>query len=110
MRSGAQTRSGGVRGALLFAAVGTAYALGSQLAYTWFGADGVSASFFPAAGVTLAALVLVARREWWIVLLAAGLAEFTLDVWHDLSPAASAGYVLRTSCSRWWARCCSQPR
>lgn len=79
---------------LLFALVASGYALGSQLAFTWFGADGVSASFFPAAGITFAALVLVAKRQWWVVLAAAGVAEFSVDVWHDIGGAASAGYVL----------------
>ena len=85
---------GRVRGLPLFLLVGAGYAVGSQLAYSWFGADGVNASFFPAAGVTLGALVLTERRQWWIVLLAAAIAEFALDIAHDLGPAASAGYVV----------------
>jgi serine/threonine-protein kinase RsbW len=77
----------------LFVAVALAYGAGSRLAYSWFGADGVSASFFPAAGVTLAALVLVPRRRWPIVLAAAALAELTLDLFHGIELAPALGYV-----------------
>jgi serine/threonine-protein kinase RsbW len=83
-----------VHALLLFVLVAGGYALGSELAFSWFGADGTSSSFFPAAGVTLAALVVVAKRQWPIVLVAAGSAEFLIDLSHDLSAEASAGYVL----------------
>jgi serine/threonine-protein kinase RsbW len=79
---------------VLFAAVGVAYAAGSQVAFSWFGADGLGASFFPAAGVTMAALLMVDRRRWWIVLAAAGLAELTVDLWHDIDVLPSLGYVV----------------
>ena len=79
---------------VLFVLVGASYALGSQLAFSWFGADGLSSSFFPAAGVTLAALLLVPRRRWAVVLAAAGLAELTVDLLHDLDLAPTLGYVV----------------
>src|SRR5512134_1436271 len=85
----ALTRSGG----FLFAVVAVSYAVGSQLAFSWFGADATNASFFPAAGVTVGALVLVSRRRWPIVLLAAGLAELTLDLYHDIDLLPTLGYV-----------------
>jgi serine phosphatase RsbU (regulator of sigma subunit)/integral membrane sensor domain MASE1 len=78
----------------LFFAVLIGYAAGSQLAFMWFGADGTNASFFPAAGVTFAALALSDRRLWPTVLAAAGLAEFTIDLLHGISTAASLGYVV----------------
>ena len=80
-------------GAVLFLLVALGYAVGSQLAFSWFGADGLSASFFPAAGVTLAALLLVPRRRWPVVLAAAGLAELTVDLYHDLALLPTLGYV-----------------
>jgi serine/threonine-protein kinase RsbW len=80
--------------AFLFVAVAGAYAVGSQLSFSWFGADGTNASFFPAAGVTLGALVLVERRRWPVVLVAAGLAELSLDLYHDIELAPTLGYVL----------------
>ena len=73
--------------------VAAAYAAGSQMAYSWFGADGVTASFFPAAGVSLSALVLAPRRLWPTILLAVAGTEASLDVWHDLGLAASLGYA-----------------
>lgn len=79
---------------LLFLAVGAAYAVGSQLAFSWFGADGATSSFFPAAGVTIAALVLVPRRRWPTVLAAAALAELTVDLAHGIGLAPTAGYVV----------------
>lgn len=80
--------------AFLFVVVAAGYAVGSQLAFSWFGADGTNASFFPAAGVTLGALVLVGRRRWPVVLAAAGLAELTIDLYHDIELAPALGYVL----------------
>lgn len=82
------------RGLWIFVVVAAAYASGSQFAYSWFGANDLGASFFPAAGVTMAALILVERRLWPIVLLAAGAAEFTVDVLQGTPPAAAAGYAV----------------
>ena len=78
----------------LFLLVAGGYAVGSELAFSWFNADGLSASFFPAAGVTLAALLLVRRTRWPIVLAAAGVAELTLDLHHGLDLLPSLGYVV----------------
>ncbi|HEX2411111.1 MAG TPA: SpoIIE family protein phosphatase [Solirubrobacteraceae bacterium] len=88
-----------------FVAVASAYALAAQVAYDWFGA-GVFPVFFPAAGVTVAALVLSPRPAWPAVLAGAGTAEVVVDLAHgsDLAPAlgwavanlteATAGAVL----------------
>jgi serine/threonine-protein kinase RsbW len=81
-------------GAFVFAAVAAGYALGYELASNWFSAEDQGASFFPAAGVTLAALVLVPRWQWVYVLGAAGATELTLDVVHGTDVAASIGYAL----------------
>jgi integral membrane sensor domain MASE1/anti-sigma regulatory factor (Ser/Thr protein kinase) len=70
------------------------YAAGSQLAFSWFGADGPSASFVPAAGVTLSALLLTPRRRWWIVLLAATVAEVGVDLAHDIALVPALGYAV----------------
>jgi serine/threonine-protein kinase RsbW len=83
-----------IRGLLLFVLVGAGYVLGYKLASEWFSAEDQGASFFPAAGVTLAALVLVPRRQWPIVLAAAATAEFFLDLSGGSSALASAGYTL----------------
>ncbi|HJU52627.1 MAG TPA: SpoIIE family protein phosphatase [Acidimicrobiia bacterium] len=78
----------------LFALVFVAYSVGSEIAFSWFGANGLNASFFPAAGVTMAALLLTERRQWPIVLAAAGLAEFAVDLWHGIDFAPTIGYVV----------------
>jgi serine phosphatase RsbU (regulator of sigma subunit) len=71
-----------------YGAVALAYAVGAQVAYDWFGA-GVFPVFFPAAGVTVAALVLAPRSLWPAVLAGAGTAELAVDLAHgsDLAPA-----------------------
>ena len=71
-----------------YGAVALAYAVGAQVAYDWFGA-GIFPVFFPAAGVTVAALVLSPRALWPAVLAGAGTAELVVDLAHgsDLAPA-----------------------
>src|SRR5262245_8133585 len=80
---------------LLFAAVGLAYAAGSLVAYSWFGAL-VSPTFFASVGVTVGALVLVdGLRRRAVVLAAAATAEICVNVFHggmDVAPAA--GFAL----------------
>ena len=75
------------------AGVCAAYATGSLLAFWWFDALGVGPSFYPPAGVTLAALVLLPRRDWPAVILGAALAEGTIDLWQGLG-VLTIGYVL----------------
>ncbi len=79
---------------LLFVLVAAGYAVGYQLATSWFSAEGQGASFFPAAGVTLAALVLVSKRQWPVVLVAAGLTELSLDLYDGISALGSVGYTI----------------
>lgn len=78
---------------VLFLSVAGGYALGAEVAFAWFGAGG-SASFFPAAGVTLAALVLVERRRWPLALAAAALAEVAVDLRHDIDLTPALGYAV----------------
>lgn len=84
------------RAPVVAAIVVAGYALGSLLAYHWFRASGSGdgdASFFPAAGVTLAALLLVPRRLWPVVLAAAGGTEVVVDLLQGISLAGSLGYA-----------------
>ncbi|MDG4762691.1 SpoIIE family protein phosphatase [Solwaraspora sp. WMMD406] len=74
--------------------VGAAYAIGSGCAWLLFHASAVGAVFFPPAGVTLGALILVRRRHWVWVLGAAGTVEFGINLWQGLDPMAAAGFVL----------------
>jgi serine phosphatase RsbU (regulator of sigma subunit)/integral membrane sensor domain MASE1 len=85
---------GGLPEPVLFLLVGLTYAAGSLTSYAWFNAGGLGATFFPAAGVTLAALVLVAPRRWPVCLAAVGCAEVTIDLAHGLDLGASVGYAV----------------
>jgi serine phosphatase RsbU (regulator of sigma subunit)/integral membrane sensor domain MASE1/anti-sigma regulatory factor (Ser/Thr protein kinase) len=75
-------------------AVAVAYALGSGCAWLLFRASDAGAVFFPPAGVTLGALLLVARRHWVWVLGAAGTVELAINLWQGLAPLAAGGFVL----------------
>jgi serine/threonine-protein kinase RsbW len=78
----------------LFAAVAAGYAVGYAFAWKWFSAPGQGASFFPPAGVTLATLLLVARRRWPVVLAAAASTEALLDLARGTGVGGTAGLVL----------------
>ncbi len=79
----------------VFAVVAVAYASASAVALSWFGALGIGLPvFFPAAGVTLGALIVVGRRRWPVVLAAAGVAELVADVAHGLNVAAALGFAV----------------
>ena len=73
--------------------IGVAYALGSEIAAAWFDADGANASFFPAAGVTMAAVVALDTRWWPSVMVGAGVAEVLVDLSHDLPFDVSVAYA-----------------
>ncbi|MFN8021263.1 MAG: SpoIIE family protein phosphatase [Acidimicrobiales bacterium] len=70
------------------------YALGSEMAYRWFDANGLDASFFPAAGVTMAALVMLPQRWWSSVLVGAGLAEVLVNLAHGMAADSSIAYAV----------------
>jgi hypothetical protein len=76
----------------IFAVVAAAYAVGAQVAYDWFGA-GVFPVFFPAAGVTVAALVLTPRALWFAPLAGAGTGELVVDLAHGADLASALGFV-----------------
>ena len=80
------------RNLLISALVAVAYAAGAQLAYSWFGA-GLFPVFFPAAGVTLSALVLTRRASWPFVLAGAGVAEVAVDLAHDSDLLPAFGWA-----------------
>jgi serine phosphatase RsbU (regulator of sigma subunit)/integral membrane sensor domain MASE1 len=77
---------------LIYAAVAAAYAVGAQVAYDWFGA-GVFPVFFPAAGVTVSALVLTPRSRWLAPLAGAGTGELVVDLAHGADLASALGFV-----------------
>ena len=81
------------RAVALAVLVGLAYALGSEIAAAWFDADGANASFFPAAGVTMAAVIALDTRWWPSVIVGAGVAEVLVDLSHGLSFETSIAYA-----------------
>ncbi len=78
----------------VLAVVGLCYVAGAELAWRIFGAADIGLVFFPPAGVTLAALVLLPRRQWWAVVVAIVVAELSVDLEHGLSLGVAAGYAL----------------
>ncbi|HSL10232.1 MAG TPA: SpoIIE family protein phosphatase, partial [Actinomycetota bacterium] len=74
-------------------AVGGLYAVGSLVAFWWFDALGIGPSFYPPAGITLAALVLLPKRDWPAALIGAAAAEGSIDLWQGLG-ALAPGYML----------------
>jgi PAS domain S-box-containing protein len=83
-----------VPGLPLFVAVGLAYAAGSQLAIELVEASGLQSVFFIPAGITVAVLLRVPRRQWWLVLLAAGAAEAISDLASGYSVGEALGFAL----------------
>src|SRR5947209_20617119 len=95
----------------LFAAVGSAYAVGAQVSWqswglasarfagdvelSWqgFGAA-VGFAFFPPAGITVAALLLTKRTRRVVIVAAIVTAELLVDAAHGLSMLTAAGFAL----------------
>jgi integral membrane sensor domain MASE1 len=69
-----------------------AYTAGLVLAWNSFGAD-VSPSFFPPAGVTLAAMILTRVSYWPWIILAVLLAETAVDAYYGESWLGIAGFA-----------------
>ncbi|MCB0932207.1 MAG: SpoIIE family protein phosphatase [Mycobacterium sp.] len=86
-----------VRTARLFVVVFVAYAAGALLAAGVLGGSELDPSFFPPAGVTVAALILSRRHQWPAVLAAIVLAETIVDLSAGVVPGATAGYALANS-------------
>lgn len=81
----------------LFLLVFVGYAAGALLPLKAFGASELGPAFFPAAGLTVAALLLNPRTRWPAVIAAVALAETLVDVSEGYAPSAIAGYALANS-------------
>ncbi len=75
-----------------FAIVVLCYTAGAWLSWHPFGAT-TGLAFFPPAGVTVAAMVILPRRQWWAVVAAIVVGEFVMDLTNGLSLAVASGYV-----------------
>ena len=80
----------------LFGWVTLAYLAGAVLSWQTFGA-GVGPAFFPAAGVTVAAMLLSRRSLWPVVVSAIVLAEFAVDLHYGVGWAGAAGFAVANS-------------
>jgi len=80
------------RNVALFAGIAACYAVGAELAWQSFGAE-VGFAFFPPAGISLAALLLVDRARWPVVLAAVGVTELAVDLQHHLPLGIALGYA-----------------
>lgn len=80
----------------LFGWVALAYLAGAVFSWQTFGA-GIGPAFFPAAGVTVAAMLLSPRSRWPVVVAAIVLAEFAIDLRYGTNWAGAAGYALANS-------------
>ncbi len=76
----------------VFAIVWVCYVAGAWLSWQSFGAT-ADLAFFPSAGVTVAAMVLLPRRRWWAVVAAVVVGELGVDLAHGLSVAVAGGYA-----------------
>jgi serine phosphatase RsbU (regulator of sigma subunit)/integral membrane sensor domain MASE1/anti-sigma regulatory factor (Ser/Thr protein kinase) len=77
----------------LFLLVLAGYAAGAKAALLIIGMSGLQGVLFIPAGITVAFLIRLPRRLWWIVLTAAVMSEFILDVTGGFTVAASLGYA-----------------
>jgi serine phosphatase RsbU (regulator of sigma subunit) len=78
---------------LLFVVAAAAYSAGSELALLLIERSGLSSVFFIPAGITVAFLLRLPRRRWWVVVAAAGLAEMTMDLLDGYSVGATMGFA-----------------
>jgi signal transduction histidine kinase len=74
--------------------LGALYAFGALLVFWFLATPSLGSAFFPPAGLTLAALALSDRRTWPLWLIAAGTAEFFVDITHHLSVSLAIGFAL----------------
>ena len=76
----------------VFIIVLLSYAAGASLSWHSFGAtEGLA--FFPPAGVTVAAMVLLPRRRWWAVVAAIVVGELGVDLANGLGVVVAGGYA-----------------
>ena len=78
----------------LFLAVAAAHAAGTVVVYQFNHLTSAGEVFFPAAGVTVAALLLVRRRWWPVVLVATFASELAADLILGEAAATAAGSAL----------------
>lgn len=84
--------AGHPRGATLLL-IAACYALGSAVAYGLIHLSSAGAVFFPAAGVSLAALVLSPRRHWPAIALTVATTELLIDLAQGHSWRAATGFA-----------------
>lgn len=78
----------------LFGAVVLAYGIGAQLALFLVEVSGLQGVLFISSGVTVAFLLRLPRRVWWVVLVGAGVTEFLMDLAGGFSVSASVGFAI----------------
>ncbi len=86
------TRSAAGRAAGLFAVIAAAYVVGAELAWHHFGSG--LAFGYPPSGVDVAALLLIARRRWPVVIAAIVVSEVGVDLQHHLTLAVALASAL----------------
>ena len=89
---GRWTRSAAGRVSVLFAVIAAAYVVGAELAWHDFGSG--LAFGYPPSGVTVAALLLIARRRWPVVIAAIIVSEVGVDLQHHLTLAVALASAL----------------
>jgi signal transduction histidine kinase len=74
--------------------VGVVYAAGALLPFWLVNNPAMGSAFFPSAGVTLAALLLLPRRTWPAILIAVAVAEISVDLWQHQTIGMALGFAL----------------
>ncbi len=77
---------------LLFFAVAAAYGIGSELALLLIEASDLQGVLFIPSGITVAFLLRLPRRHWWIVLIAAGITELVMDMTGGFTVSQALGF------------------
>src|SRR6202042_3705474 len=85
-------RSAAGRSTGLFAVIAGAYVLGAELAWHHFSSG--LAFGYPPSGVDVAALLLIARRRWPVVIAAIVVSEVGVDLQHHLTLAVALASAL----------------
>ena len=89
---GRWARSAAGRTAGLFAVIAGAYVVGAELAWHHFSSG--LAFGYPPSGVDVAALLLIARRRWPVVIAAIAVCEIGVDLQHHLTLGVALGSAL----------------
>jgi integral membrane sensor domain MASE1/GAF domain-containing protein len=85
-------RSAAGRAAALFAVIAAAYVVGAELAWHHFSSG--LAFGYPPSGVDVAALLLIVRRRWPVVIAAIVVSEVGVDLQHHLTLAVALASAL----------------